>query len=62
MMRFFEYPGGSILGDGLDFALDSIGESLAGHISSRVDMELIKDLVNSAFEPTVYGKLTKSSS
>ncbi len=62
MMRFFEYPGGNILGDGLDFAMDSIGDFLAGQISSRVDMELIKDLVNSAFEPTVYGKLTKSSS
>ena len=57
MMRFFEFPGGRIMGDGLDFAMDSVGEFLAGQISSRVDMELIKDLVDSAFEPVVYGKL-----
>lgn len=57
MMRFFEFPGGRIMGDGLDFAMDSIGEFLAGQISSRVDMDLIKDLVDSAFEPMVYGKL-----
>lgn len=61
MMRFFEFPGSRILSDGLDFAMDSLGDFLSGQISSRVDMDLVRDLVDSAFEPVVYGKLLSNN-
>lgn len=54
---FTEFPGREILSGGVDSIIGGLSDVVMGQITSKVDLEVIMDIADTVFEPTVTGKL-----